>query len=117
MEFVVLFLVAVTVKKVLDAVKYTANYDWSALVTQVLSWAGGIGSMAVLAHTALGDKITMFNELLALLNGWTQAVLGVGAASAASVGWDFIKAFDNTNSAAVPSLDRRRTPHDPSPKA
>lgn len=104
MEFVPLLVMSALVKKIVDFVKYAANGDINAVVTQLCSWLAGIAVAFIAANSDYGDGIGINGELLSTLNAWSLALVGFNLASAAGIGWDIIKAVDNSNSAIVPNL-------------
>jgi hypothetical protein len=104
MEFIPLLVMSALVKKIVDFVKYAANGDINAVVTQIGSWAAGVAVAFVAANSDFGEGIGINGQLLSALNGWSLALVGFNLASAAGIGWDVIKAVDNTNSAVVPNL-------------
>lgn len=115
MEFVPLLVMTALVKKLVDFAKYGTSGDVNALVTQVVAWAAGVAAAFVTANSDWGDTIIVNGDPLALLNGWSLALMGVNIASLAGVGWDAIKAVDASNSAVVPTL-LNHPPH-PTPPA
>lgn len=104
MEFVPLLVLSALTKKIIDFVKYAANGDINAVVTQLCSWLAGIVVAFIAANSDYGDGIGINGEVLSTLNGWSLALVGFNMASAAGIGWDFIKAVDGSNSAIIPNL-------------
>lgn len=104
MEFVPVVVLAALVKKATDTIKYITNGDVNAFVTQLVVWAIGIAFTILFAHSDFGNSIEIAGTNLSGLNVWSQVLVGLNVASVGSVGWDAIKAFDNTDSAATPSL-------------
>jgi hypothetical protein len=115
MEFVPLIVLTALIKKIVDTVKYLVAGDVNAVVTQFLAWAAGIALAFVAANSDWGDTIMVNGQTLGGLNGWSLAFVGINLASLAGFGWDTLKAIDNTNSAAVPTLLAPHSPTDPPP--
>jgi hypothetical protein len=104
MEFVPLVVLTSAVKKLVDTVKYAANGDINAVVTQLVAWALGIlvtwiSSQAELAHLMEVNGVPIAN-----LDGWSLVVAGIALASTAGIGYDALKAIDGSNSAIIPNL-------------
>lgn len=104
MEFVPLLVMSAAVKKLVDFVKYVLNVDVNAAVTQLTAWGSGVIVTAVGAHSDWASTLNINGHTLDTLNGWSQVLVGFVIASTAGVGWDSIKALDNTNSSIVPNL-------------
>lgn len=104
MEFVPLLVMSALVKKVVDFVKYGANGDINAVITQLVGWLTGVLVVWAAAQSDFGAAIVVNGTSLGMLNIWSQALVGVNLASTAGVGWDVIKAVDASNSAIVPNL-------------
>lgn len=109
MEFVPMIVLTALIKKIVDTVKYAAAGDMNAVVTQVVAWLAGIAVAFVAANSDWGDAIVVNGDVMSLLNGWSLSLVGMNLASTAGVTWDFIKAFDNSNSAIIPNLLARTT--------
>lgn len=109
MEFVPVLVMSTLVKKIVDTVKYASAGDVNATVTQVVAWLAGVAVTLAAAQSDFGAAIVVNGTTLGMLNVWSQALIGVNLASAAGVGWDVIKAVDNSNSAIVPNLLARST--------
>lgn len=92
------------IKKLVDFFKYAANKDVNAVVTQLVSWASGVAVTFLVAHSDFAGGVDLHGMLLANLNNWSIALLGINLSSIAGVGWDALKAIDNSNSAATPNL-------------
>lgn len=92
------------IKKVLDFFKYLTNQDWNGAITQIAVWASGIVVVWLYAQTDWAETFSFAGFTLASMNGASLVALGIGLGSSASVATDFIKARDNTDSAAMPPL-------------
>jgi hypothetical protein len=104
MDFIPLLLWASLIKKVIDFVKYLTAGDVNAVLTQVVAWAVGVGLAFVTANSEFGEAIIVNGHPMNTLNSWALVLAGLNAASVAGLGWDTLKALDNTNSAKVPDL-------------
>lgn len=104
MELGTTAVLAAMIKKIVDFLKYAANRDVNAVVTQITSWAAGVAVTFLVAHSDFAGGVAIHGTLMSNLNNWSVALIGVNLASLAGVGWDAIKAIDNTNSAVVPDL-------------
>lgn len=92
------------IKKVLDFLKYLTNQDWNGALTQVCVWVAGIAVVWLYAQTDWAEGISFAGLVLSSMNFASLVALGIGLGSSASVATDFIKARDNTDSAAMPPL-------------
>lgn len=99
-----LALLVSTIKKVVDFVRYFQGGDMMSVVTQILAWLAGIGAAFIAANADLVNKIAVGSQPLATVNGASLILLGINLASGGGVLTDVIKAFDNTQSAAIPKL-------------
>lgn len=104
MEFVPVLVLTALVKKIVDTVKYASAGDVNGAATQVVAWLAGVLVTVLAANSDFGGAIAVNGATLGTLNIWSQMLVGVNLASAAGVGWDVIKAVDNTNSAIIPNL-------------
>lgn len=104
MEFGLLIVMSTLVKKLVDTAKYATNGDVNGVVTQIVAWGAGVLVTAIGAHSDFAGTFAIADHTLASLNGWSQALVGVNLASLSGVGWDLLKAIDNTNSAVLPNL-------------
>ena len=104
MEFVPVVVLAALVLKFTDWLKLVSAKDWNAVITQLTAWAAGVGGVALVAQTDFASAVPVGDFTLATLNGWSLIVAGLSLASTASVGYDFKRALDTTDSAKMPSL-------------
>lgn len=97
--------IAALVWKVISVIKMATGRDYKGVVTQALTWAAGIIAVVLAAQTDVAETVTAWgNMALSELDGWSQIWAGLVVASVGSAGYDFKKAFDNTDSAAEPGL-------------
>jgi hypothetical protein len=90
--------------KVVDFIKFVANKDWNAAVTQGLTWLSSvIISFLAREAAALGD-FEVFGQPLAELDWAAVLLFALGLGSSASGVYEFKKAIDNTDGARTPSL-------------
>lgn len=116
---------AALILKVTDFLRFLAAFvrgegeQLSALITQLAAWLAGVAAVVVGAHAELTQHITLpgTSQALGTLNGWSQVLLGMMAASIASTAVDVKQAVDSTDSAARPRLvaagKARRVRRDP----
>lgn len=104
MDFVPLLLWASLIKKIIDFIKYLAGGDVNAVLTQLAAWSAGVGLAFITANSEFGDTFIVNGRPMSALNSWALVLAGLNAASVAGLGWDTLKALDNTNSAKVPHL-------------
>ena len=91
--------------KVISVVKMLTGRDFTAAVTQGLTWAAGIITVLLAAQADVSEAITVWGtQTLGQLDGWSQVLVGLTLSSAASATYDFKKAVDNTDSAGEPPL-------------
>lgn len=95
------------IKKLLDFFKYCTNQDWNGAVTQIAVWLSGVLVVTLYAQTDWAETFSFAGFTLADMNFASLIALGIGLGSSASVATDFIKARDNTDSAAMPPLFNR----------
>lgn len=101
MDILPLLTLPVLLYKLIDFVRYAVNGDRNGVITQLLVWVAGIVGVVAFAHSDLPD---MQGLALHQMNVWTQIIVGLQAASIASAGKDVLKAVDNHNSVAIPTL-------------
>lgn len=107
MEFVPIVVMLALVKKVVDVVRYASGRDWNGVVTQLLVWAGGVLVVVVFAQSDWAGSVAFGDLHLAQMNVASLVLAGITVGSAASVGQDVIKAVDNGQTEAKPTLLRR----------
>jgi hypothetical protein len=92
--------------KVLDLLKFAKAGDINGTVTQIVSYALGIGAAFLFAQADIAEtwSIPGIGVPLSTLDGWSLVLLGIIWASGGSALYDFKKAFDGTDSAQTPSL-------------
>lgn len=90
--------------KLIDFLRYARAGDVNGVLTQLTTWGAGVLVIVLVAQTdwAAGIQVGEFN--LATLGFWSLVFYGMSAGSAASLAKDTLKAVDNTNSAAIPTL-------------
>lgn len=91
---------AAVVWKFMDLFKFLEQKDWRAARNQVEVMVLGVIALFVLAQTDFSAFIPIaHNFTLATVNGWSIVWIGISVASVGSVGYDFKKAADNTDTA------------------
>lgn len=90
---------------VVDFVKRVTNAatEKRAIVTQLLAWLAATGVVWLYSASDFGN-FDIGGVRIDDMQGATKVILGVAIGSAAMQGKDLFKAFDNSDSAAVPSL-------------
>lgn len=91
---------AALVWKVMDLLKFVEQKDWRAVRNQVEVMVLGVIALFVLAQTDFAQFVPIAHDFtLATVNGWSIAWIGLSVASVGSVGYDFKKSVDNTDTA------------------
>lgn len=107
MEALTLVALIALIWKFTDAVKMLIAKDYS-IVTQFIAWATGVAAAFLAANSDIGESWDVGAPVpLGLLNAWSLVLLGMAWGSAGSGLVDFKRAFDRSDSAAVPSLGDR----------
>ncbi len=78
--------------------------DRSSVVSQLLAWTAGVAVTLVVAHTDLAPAFTFGSKNLGQISGVSQFLVGLAAASSISIVYQFTKAVDTKQSAAVPTM-------------
>ncbi len=89
---------------VVNFIRYALVTNWSSVFSQILAWAAGVTMTFVVAHTDLAPAFTFGSKNLGQISGGSQFLVGLAAASSIGIVYQFTKAIDSTQSAAVPSL-------------
>jgi hypothetical protein len=90
---------------VVNFIRYALATNWSSVFSQVLAWAAGVAMTFLVAHTDLASAFTFGSKNLGQISGESQFLVGLAAASSISIVYQFTKAVDTTQSAAVPALE------------
>lgn len=104
MPFVPLAAMGALVFTLINFLKMVTNKQWSPVVTQLISWGAGVLVVVLFAQTDWADTVMFGDRALSSLNGSSQFVLGLMAASIFGVVKEVTAAIDNTDSAAKPHL-------------
>lgn len=98
-------LIALTYKAI-DFVRLLANFqkEKSGVVTQVLSWVGGIAAVMLYANSDYADTVVIGEKNLSAVGGVSLVLLGIVLGSMASAAVDLKQAIDTTDSASKPKL-------------
>lgn len=116
MEFLPVVAMAALTLKAIDLLRYLRAADVNGVLTQLCAWIAGVVIVVLVAQTDWANGIPVGDMNLASLNIWSLIFYGMAAGSAASVTKDALKAVDNSNSAAIPTLmstGRHRAPSEP----
>lgn len=89
---------------VVNFIRYALATDWPSVFSQLLAWAAGVAMTFMVAHTDLAAAFTFGSKDLGQISGGSQFLVGLAAASSISIVYQFTKAVDRTQSAAVPPL-------------
>jgi hypothetical protein len=108
--FVPLAAALALVWKLVDWAKALRVRDWNAVLTQLAVWVAGVFVIWLLASTDFAAGVKIGSMALSRLNFASLVLLGMSIGSSGSVAYDFKRAFDNTDSAAQPSLLPASTP-------
>jgi len=114
MEIVLLTALTALGWKIIDLLKFLRAGDVNAAVTQVVTWAAGVGVVFLGSATDWAETFAVNGITLESLNGASKVLVGASLLSLGSVGFDFKKALDGSDSARTPSLISE-TPHHPAP--
>jgi hypothetical protein len=96
-----------------NVIRYTLVTNWSSVFSQILAWAAGVVMTFIVAHTDLAPAFTFGSKNLSQISGGSQFLVGLAAASSISIVYQFTKAVDTTQSAAVPTLQLPRRAKQP----
>jgi hypothetical protein len=102
MEFVPILALGTLVFMLVVFLKNLTAKDWGAVVTQLIAWGAGIAGVFLMAETSFAGGISIGDQSLADLSFWSKVLIGLLATSLLSVGNEFKKAIDHSDSAAVP---------------
>lgn len=104
MEFIPTVAMGVLTLKLIDFVRYARGADLNGIITQLAAWFVGVLVVLLVAQTDWAAGIAVGNMNLHTLNFWSLVFYGLSAGSGASLVKDALKAVDNSNSAAIPTL-------------
>lgn len=104
MPFVPLAAMGAIVYTLINLLKNARAGLWSPVTTQLIAWFAGVMVVVLFAQTDWADTITFGDSALSSLNGSSQFVIGLMAASLFGVVAEVIKAVDGNDSAAKPPL-------------
>lgn len=104
MDFLPVVAMAALTLKLVDFLRYARAGDTNGIFTQLTAWIAGVVVVLLVAQTAWADGIPVGDMNLGNLGFWSLVFYGLAAGSGASAVKDGLKAVDNTNSAAIPTL-------------
>ena len=90
--------------KVIDFLRYARAGDTNGMFTQLCVWLAGVAVVLLLAQTAWASEINIGDIALSSLGFWSQVFYGLSIGSLGSTFKDGLKAIDNSNSTAIPTL-------------
>ena len=102
--FVPMAVLVALVLKLTDLFKYAKNRDVNGAATIAFVWVAGFIGVWLFAGSAWADGLVFGEQRLDQLNLQSLVLVGFAIGSSAGVVFDFKKALDNSDSAAVPSL-------------
>ena len=108
MEFLPALALLALIKKLIDFLRYASAGDVNGVVTQLVTWGGGVGAVLLVAQTDWASGIDVGNMTLATLNVWSLLFVGLTLSSGAGVVHDVTKAVDGSDSAVLPKLVRNK---------
>ena len=91
------------VQQFIDFLKELLSAPKSA-VTQVVTWAAGIGAVVLFAHSNFGSQVHVGSLALDSASGPSQVLIGLLVSSLGSSLHDVVQAVDNTSSQTKPPL-------------
>jgi hypothetical protein len=95
---------AALIQKVVDFVKLVSVRDKDAIVAQLETWLAGFGVIWLLAQANFAERTNIGSQDLGEINMAGLVLLGLTGGSVASVLYDFKRAVDRTDSAAMPAI-------------
>lgn len=104
MDFVPLAAAVALIWKIVDFAKQVRVRDWDSVVTQAVTWGAGVAVGFILAHSDFGSSVPIAGTNLGHMNSWSVVLVGLTIASTGSVAYDYKRALDRSDSAAMPSL-------------
>lgn len=104
MEFVPSVAMIVLTLKIIDFLRYARAADLNGVLTQLSAWVAGVLVVLLAAQTDWAAGINIGDKNLHTLGFWSLVFYGLSAGSSASLAKDTLKAVDNSNSAAIPTL-------------
>lgn len=88
MEFVPIAVAAALVWKIVSFVKFLMSGDKNKAVTQLVTWAAGIGVAFLLAASDFASSVDVGDHTLGNLNGASVILFGVALGSVAAAAYD-----------------------------
>ncbi len=104
MEFIPVVAMATLIFKLVDFLRYCKAADVNGITTQLASWVAGVLVVLLVAQTDWAAGISVGDMNLATLGFWSLVFYGLSVGSAASLAKDTLKAVDNHNTMAIPTL-------------
>ena len=102
--FIPMAVLIALVIKITDLLKYARNKDVNGVTTILFVWIAGFVGVWLFANSAWSDGLVFGEKNLGSLNIASQILIGFAVGSSAGTVFDFKKALDGSDSAAVPSL-------------
>lgn len=108
MDFTPVLAMSTLVMTAVNALRYARARDWNGVVTQLCSWSVAVGVVMLASQTLWAAEVGVGSVTLADLDLWSQVFVGLFIGSAGSSLVEILKAVDNTQSTAKPSLLRSK---------
>lgn len=107
-QVVAVALLGALASKVVDFLRFLSAKDWNGVVTQLIVWVAGIGTVFLFAVSDFAKGISFGNGSdamsLANMSGATLIIVGMSASSIFSITNDLRSAIDSTGSSKKPPL-------------
>lgn len=104
-QFVPILVLALVVYTLMNLLKYLRARDWNAAVTLVVGWIIGFLAVWLVGATSWASTVTVGGtKTLDQLSFPEILLVGLVVVSVGSTVYDLKKSFDNTDSAATPTL-------------
>lgn len=113
MDFLPLLSAIALMWKIVDFVKHVRVRDINAVVTQLAVWGAGVLVTFLLAGSDFAEGVSIGDTTLGALNAASVVLVGLCLGASASVGYDFKRSLDNSDSAAQPALVTGEVPITP----
>ncbi len=104
MEFIPFAAMLLTVKKVIDFLRYARSGDINGVLTQLCAWGAGVGVVVLMAQTQWARGVEIGDIALSNMGIWSLVFAGMQIGSGASAVVDLNKSLDNNNTSAIPTL-------------
>lgn len=104
MPFVPLAAMGALIFTAVNFLKFLTSKNWSAVITQLVSWAAGVAVLALVASTDFAEGIAIGDTSLAKLGGSSLFFVGLMASSIFGFAKVALQAVDGHDSAVQAPL-------------